>query len=541
MKNLKLNNGCEIPIIGFGTNKAAAAVKDAIDVGYRHFDCAWFYQNEDEVGAGIKAKIDEGVIKREDLFVTTKLWNNFHEKDKVLPMLKEQLQKLQLDYVDLYLMHWPFGFKVRRWPINGGPSSYSDVDYIETWTMMEEGLKQGLVKSIGVSNFNSEQLQRLLNVAKVKPVVNQIEIHPKFNQKKLIEFCKSNDIVNIGYCPLGQGTPTSAIFDPKVIDIGKKYQKTPAQVVLNYLTSAMNNLKLNNGSDIPIIGLGTYKAIKGEATTAVKDAIDVGYRHFDCAWFYDNEEEVGLGIQAKIDEGVVKREDLFVTTKLWNNFHAKEKVLPMLKEQLQKLKLDYVDLYLIHWPFGFKVRGWPINDGPGAYSDVDYIETWTMMEEGLKQGLVRSIGVSNFNSEQLERLLSVAKIKPVVNQIEIHPKLNQKKLIEFCKSKDIVSVGYCPLGQGTSTSAVFDEKVIEIGKKYQKTAAQIVLNYLVSLGVSVIPKTVNKTRMIENLNIFDFTLDEEDLRYMVSLNTNERICNVMYFKDHKYFPFAIDF
>lgn len=305
----------------------------------------------------------------------------------------------------------------------------------------------------------------------------------------------------------------------------------------------MNNLKLNNGSDIPIIGLGTYKAIKGEATSAVKDAIDVGYRHFDCAWFYDNEEEVGLGIQAKIDEGVVKREDLFITTKLWNNFHAKEKVLPMLKEQLQKLKLDYVDLYLIHWPFGFKddAGGWPINDGPGAYSDVDYIETWTMMEEGLKQGLVRSIGVSNFNSEQLERLLSVAKIKPVVNQIEIHPKLNQKKLIEFCKSKDIVSVGYCPLGQGTSTSAVFDEKVIEIGKKYQKTAAQIVLNYLVSLGVSVIPKTVNKTRMIENLNIFDFTLDEEDLRYMDSLNTNERICNVMYFKDHKYFPFAIDF
>ncbi|KAJ8973419.1 hypothetical protein NQ317_016702 [Molorchus minor] len=282
-------------------------------------------------------------------------------------------------------------------------------------------------------------------------------------------------------------------------------------------------LKLNNGREIPVIGLGTYKLFKsrpGEVETAIKIAIDAGYRHFDCAWFYGNEAEVGTAIRKKIAEGKVKREELFITSKLWNNFHRKDRVVPMLKETLSSLKLDYLDLYLIHWPFAFKESAslWPIDEGESAFSDIDYLETWQGMEECLNLGLTKSIGVSNFNAEQIDRLLKNCKVKPVCNQVEVNPNLNQKKLIEFCRSKDIVVVGYCPLGRseyaglpGFPDPTILDPKVAEIGKKYNKTPAQVVLNYLVSLGISVIPKSVTKSRILENINIFDFTLAAEDL------------------------------
>ncbi|KAJ8944861.1 hypothetical protein NQ314_009351 [Rhamnusium bicolor] len=270
-------------------------------------------------------------------------------------------------------------------------------------------------------------------------------------------------------------------------------------------------LKLNNGRELPVVGLGTYKSGPGEVKKAIKDAIDAGYRHFDCAWFYGNEAEVGIGLRAKIDEGKVKRQDLFITSKLWNNFHAKDQVVPMLKETLNNLKLDYVDLYLIHWPFGFKETAslWPVGKGAAAYSDVDYLETWQGMEECVNLGLAKSIGISNFNAEQIERLLKNCKIKPVCNQVEVNPNLNQKKLIEFCKQRDIVVVGYCPLAA-------------------------------ISLGISVIPKSVTKSRIIENIDI-DFTLDPEDVAYLDSCNKNQRVCPLAEFKNHKYYSFNTEY
>ncbi|KAK4878498.1 hypothetical protein RN001_011004 [Aquatica leii] len=309
-------------------------------------------------------------------------------------------------------------------------------------------------------------------------------------------------------------------------------------------------LKLNTGHQIPIIGLGTYKSDKGEVSQAVQDAIDVGYRHFDCAWFYHNESEVGVGIQAKIQDGTVKREDLFVVTKLWNNFHAKECVVPMLKQQLKSLQLDYIDLYLIHWPFGFKETSdsWPVDEGSAAYSDVDYLETWQGMEECVELGLARAIGISNFNSAQITRLLNAVKIKPSVNQIEVNPNINNKKIIQFCKEKGIVVTGYCPLGRVDCANdpdipkpTIFDERVIAMAEKYKKTPAQIILRYLINLGITVIPKTVTKKRMIENLNVFDFDLEGEETDYIDSLNKNVRICSFSSFEDHKYFPFHLEY
>uniref|UniRef100_A0A1Y1NE97 NADP-dependent oxidoreductase domain-containing protein n=1 Tax=Photinus pyralis TaxID=7054 RepID=A0A1Y1NE97_PHOPY len=312
----------------------------------------------------------------------------------------------------------------------------------------------------------------------------------------------------------------------------------------------MKCIKLNNGYEIPIIGFGTYKSTEGEAYKIVKKAIDVGYRHFDCAHFYENEDEIGAAFSEKIADGTVRRDDLYITTKLWNNFHAKELIMPMLKSQLKSLQLDYVDLYLVHWPFGFKKDAglWPIDQGSEAYSDIDYLETWEGMEECVRQGLARSIGISNFNTEQIARLLNVAKIKPAVNQIEVNPNINQKKLIRFCKDRDIVVTGYCPLGrmyaygsQDIPKPTLLDDRVIAIGAKYKKTAAQIILRYLVDLGITLVPKSTKRERMIENLNVFDFELEPSDVEYLDSLDRHVRIIIFDEFKDHKYYPFNIEY
>jgi len=306
----------------------------------------------------------------------------------------------------------------------------------------------------------------------------------------------------------------------------------------------MKFIKLNTGFEIPILGLGTYNSQPGEVERAVSCAIDIGYRHFDCAWFYANEAEIGKALKEKINEGKVKREELFITSKLWNNFHAREKVVPKLKETLAALQTDYLDLFLIHCPFAFKEEAplWPINEGKSAYSDIDYLETWKGMEECVKLGLTKSIGVSNFNAKQLQRVLANCNIPPAVNQVECNPNLSQKKLIEFCNENNIHVTGYSPLGKAETAgteypeSTIFDPKVAAIGKKYGKTPAQVVLNYLITLGISVVPKSVKESRIKENFDVLDFTLDEEDIKYLDGCNKNKRVCPLA-FADHKYYPF----
>ncbi|XP_055844243.1 aldo-keto reductase family 1 member B1-like [Episyrphus balteatus] len=311
-------------------------------------------------------------------------------------------------------------------------------------------------------------------------------------------------------------------------------------------------VKLNNGYEMPVIGLGTYESKSNEGELAVKHAIDVGYRHFDTAYFYQNEAEVGKAIQDKIAEGVVKREDIFIVTKLWNIHHSPEKVEPACQKSVDRLGLGYIDLYLMHVPVGYvyvdEETLLPKDaEGKLRLTDVDYLDTYKEMEKLVKKGLVRSIGVSNFNSEQIQRVLDNCEIKPVTNQVECHPGLNQKKLKEFCKERGITLTGYCPLGrpkpEEKTPDFYYSEKTKAIADKYKKTPAQIILRYMIDIGTIPIPKSSNTNRISENFNVFDFKLSPEDIAVMETFNTGNRLVPFALIKglNHKYYPFNIEF
>ncbi|XP_017768665.1 PREDICTED: 1,5-anhydro-D-fructose reductase-like [Nicrophorus vespilloides] len=309
---------------------------------------------------------------------------------------------------------------------------------------------------------------------------------------------------------------------------------------------------LSNGQKIPAVGLGTWQAAPGEVEDAVKNAIDMGYRHFDCAFLYGNEHEIGNAIREKIKDGSVKREDLYIVTKLWNTFHETEQVVPACKKSLENFGLDYVDLYLVHWPVAQKMKGesskdLPFKDAEGY--DYDYVDTWKGMEECLSLGLTKSIGVSNFNSEQIERLLENCKVKPVMNQIEVHPNLNQKKLIKFCKERDIAITAYSPFGSpsrpwakpGDPVLSLTDPHIVAIGNNHGKTSAQVILRYIVQLGCIPIPKSTSLKRITENSEIFDFELTESEVEVLDGMNCEGRAVPAFELRDMPNYPFNIAF
>ncbi|KAM5171901.1 uncharacterized protein ACMZJ9_004694 [Mantella aurantiaca] len=300
---------------------------------------------------------------------------------------------------------------------------------------------------------------------------------------------------------------------------------------------------LNDGNKIPIIGFGTYApeyipvSLSEQATEV---AIEVGFRHIDGAYLYQNEKEVGRAIQKKIADGTVKREDLFYTGKLWSTFHSPGLVEPNLRQSLETLQLDYMDLFLIHWPFSLKPGGglFPMDENRKAQLDtsIDLCIIWEAMERCKDAGLVKSIGVSNFNRRQLEKILNKPglKYKPVCNQVECHPYLNQKKLLEFSKSHDILLTAYSVLGSHrhkdwvdqNSPLLLEDLVLAEIGKKYNKTPANIAIRYQIQRGVVAITKSYNPERIKENFKVFDFELTPQDMKTIDGINRNLRYVDI---------------
>ncbi len=258
---------------------------------------------------------------------------------------------------------------------------------------------------------------------------------------------------------------------------------------------------LHDGVEIPIVGFGTWQMENDENTAEiVEHAINIGYRHIDTAAVYGNEESVGRGIKRAIDKGVVTRKELFVTTKLWNDDQTYELAHKALDASLERLGLDYVDLYLIHWPNPIKYReNWQEANA----------ESWRAMEEAQEAGKVRSIGVSNFMPRHLKPLLEVAKVKPTVNQLLLNPSDMQPEAVAENKKHNILSEAYSPLGTGK----IFEiDELSELAKKYNKTEAQIVLRWSLQHDFLPLPKTATMSRVDENADLFDFELTEEDMK-----------------------------
>lgn len=292
----------------------------------------------------------------------------------------------------------------------------------------------------------------------------------------------------------------------------------------------MKYVKLNTGNNMPIIGLGTWKSSTGEVYQAIRWALKLGYKHFDCASIYNNQEEIGQAFADAFKEDNLKREDIFITSKLWNDSHNPQDVLPALKQTLKDLKLDYLDLWLMHWPIAQK-KGTllPNNDDDMiSLSQLDLNITYKEMEKAQKQGLSKAIGVSNFGQKNLEHIISECEIIPAVNQIESHPYLTQTELIDFCNKNMISVTAYSPLGSGTSSdeyNLLKDKTIVKLAQKLNITPAQVLLSWQINRGVVVIPKSVNEQHLRDNLKAINIQLDSQDMKEIEDLNKNYRYIN----------------
>jgi D-xylose reductase len=302
-------------------------------------------------------------------------------------------------------------------------------------------------------------------------------------------------------------------------------------------------IELNTGRRLPLVGLGTWKIERPQTEQVVLESVRRGYRHLDCACDYGNESEVGAGLERAIRAGLCRREEMWVTSKLWNTYHRREHVRLAVERSLRDLRLDHLDLYLIHFPIATKFVPFDERYPPEWFFNpkaavprmeldrVPIAETWQAMEELVSAGLVRDIGVCNFGCSLLRDLLSYARIRPAVLQVEMHPFLTQEMLLRFCREEGIVVTAFSPLGALSyftlgmaqpEESVLRTETVRELARHHGRTPAQIVLRWGIQRGTAIVPKTARPDRLEENLAIFDFKLSEDEMKAIGGLNRDRR-------------------
>ena len=300
---------------------------------------------------------------------------------------------------------------------------------------------------------------------------------------------------------------------------------------------------LADGGHMPALGLGTWKIPQALVPSMVQEAVRVGWRHFDCACDYGNEPAVGAGLAAAFDAGLCRREDIWVTSKLWNTYHEPKHVRAACERSLRDLKLDVLDLYHVHFPIALAFVPFATRYPPEWFFDpkaaapamkpirVPIAETWGAMEELVHAGLVKRIGVCNFGTSLLRDLLATATIRPAVLQVEMHPYLTQSRLLRYCQTEQIAVTAFSPLGADSyvpigmakaDESVLIDPVVKALAQKYGRTPAQIVLRWAVQRGTVAIPKTQQPARLTENLAVFDFSLSADEMHSLNALDRNRR-------------------
>lgn len=295
----------------------------------------------------------------------------------------------------------------------------------------------------------------------------------------------------------------------------------------------METLKFRNNDSMPALGLGTWKSEPGDIYKAILEAIKIGYRHIDCSPLYGNEIEIGMAIQDLILAGEIKREELWITSKLWNNAHGHKNVIPALNKTLKDLQTDYLDLWLIHWPIALKPDVLFPTKGDDFISldELPVSGTWRGMEDSIKIGLTKHVGVSNFSIFKLQKLISKSVIKPEINQIEMHPFLQQNDMMDFCKKEDIHLTAYSPLGSKDREAWLKREnepellghpEINEIAKNHNCTSAQVLIKWAIQRGTSVIPKSVNPARLKQNFESINIELSDADMDRIAYLDMNYR-------------------
>ncbi|KFD72200.1 hypothetical protein M514_01386 [Trichuris suis] len=606
-KCVTLHNGVLMPMLGYGTWLAEGellynGLKKALDVGYRHIDTAYVYENEDIIGDVLKQWFDSGSGKREDIFITTKLSPNYHQRPDVERSLKESLERLKLNHVDLFLIHTPVGSKRS----DGRITEAADrVDPLETWKGMEDVLNKGLTRAIGLSNFSVSQTQRILDRCSVKPHNVQVECHIYWPQFELHGFCKEQNISFTAYTSLGNpgrharlrariGANVTKLEEPlndtTVKDIAAKHGKSPAQILLKWVlqrdmivipktsaetihsqaletidvkyialqriaslrsiassrqrfcvpppptilllscfaTMSSKCVTLHNGLPMPMVGYGTWQG-EGDALRAgLKKALEVGYRLIDTAYIYENEDVIGEVLQQWLASGSGKREDLFVTTKLPMHNHRRPDVQRSLKESLERLKLDYVDLFLVHTPVSSKQLTLLFQSSNGRRidlvndhcipDDVDHLETWKGMEDVLSEGLTRSIGLSNFNIAQMVRIMDNCTVKPHNLQVECHLYWPQFELHEFCKRHNISFTAYGPIGSPGRRNHPMARIGVDVS-----LVPVVLMKWLLQRDIIVIPKSTNPSHIASNFQLFDFELNDAEMKALNEVQIRERI------------------
>lgn len=319
---------------------------------------------------------------------------------------------------------------------------------------------------------------------------------------------------------------------------------TPATVTVPTVT-------LSNGQMMPMLGIGTdrthHKTVKLES--ALSFANMAGYTYVDAAWISLIDPSLRIAVEAAQKQLGISRDKMFLVCKLWNTFHSKEGVKVGLSSTLENVNLNYVDIFYINWPMGFKesdgIEPYPVDhDGNLMFSDVNYLETYKAVEEFVDRGVVKGIGLCHFNQKQLEDILKNCRIKPVVVQLECHPYFQNNEMIKFCQNNRLQVVSLAPLGDGDLAEwrddypkILQDPVLIELAQKYNKSPAQIVLRWHIQRGCIPVPKTLEHNEILENANIFNFELKQEDFAAIEKLDKNQRLIRLPQAKKHKYYPF----